>query len=128
MEGTTSLRDLITSIARERGLSLAYDTHYDANNWELCWWQGNTFCSVDVQPYPDGRIDISALQTIYPLFPRLLAWAWQSIPMFPTLGHTQREALGTVTWPCPPDQLRELIGRGLPPNNSFKPNPLRGSA
>ncbi len=128
MEDSSSLRDLIIAIASERGLSLAYDTHYEANNWELSWWQDSVRCSLDVQPYPNGRIEVTLLGTTYPFLPKLLAWARQWIPMFPVLGSTQRTPLGSLQWPCSPNQLRELLGSGLPPNNSFKPKPLRGSA
>ena len=128
MQADSSLKDLLTEIAQERGLALAHDTHYDAGNWELSWWHGRARHALDVQPYPDGRLDVSSVITSYPALPRLLAWSARAIPLFPSFGRVQRNLLGQVRWPCPPLFLRQLIDQGLPPNNSFKPNPLRGSA
>ena len=106
MEEVSALRDLITAIAREHGLLVACDTHYDASNFELFWWQGVVRHSVDVQPYPDGRLTVTAIQTAYPAFPRFWAWAKRSIPLFPAPWHIRRQPLGALSWPCPPDQLR----------------------
>jgi hypothetical protein len=128
MQIDPSLKELISAVALERQVSLAHDTHYDADNWELFWWSESVRLSVDVQPYPDGRLEVSYVRTGYPFLPRLLAWAWRSIPMFPNLGRSQREFLGCLPWPSPPAKLRDLMDPVLPPNNSFKPNPLRGSA
>ena len=128
MQADPQLKELLSVIALERRLSLAHDTHHDAQNWELSWWLGPVRHSIDVQPYPGGRLDVSHVRTSYPLLPRLIAWARRSVPMFPIIGNSQREFLGSLQWPCPPHQLRQLVDPELPPNNSFKPNPLRGSA
>lgn len=116
MNKAPTLKDLLTKLAKERGLRLVFDTHYDAGNFEVVWWRGSARHAIDVQPYPDGRVAVTALQTTYPAFPRLLAWARRSIPMFPELGRTQRKHLGSIECPCPPEQLRELIEKGLPPH------------
>ena len=128
MQADSSLEDLLTAIAHERDLALAHDTHYDAGNWELRWWHGRARHAIDVQPYPEGRLDVSSVVTSYPLLPRLLAWAGRAVPLFPFQGRVQRKLLGQLQWPCPPTLLRQLLDQGLPPNNSFKPKPLRGSA
>ena len=128
MQTDSLLKELIAEIATDRGLSFAHDTHYDAQNLELSWWQGRVRHSINVQPYPSGRLEVSHIRTSYPLFSRLLAWARRAIPVFPQMGSSRHEHLGRLQWPCPPAQLRELIDPVLPPNNSFKPKPLRGSA
>ena len=128
MQADPSLKELLATIALERHLSLAHDTHYDAKNWELSWWQGPVWHSIDVQPNPDGRLEVSHIRTSYPLLPRLLAWARRSVPMFPATSKSKHQFLGSLQWPCPPDQLRQLIDPALPPNNSFKPNRHQGGA
>jgi hypothetical protein len=49
----------ITAVAKQHGLAVAYDTHYDAFNIELRWWSGNELHRVDFQPYPEGHVVIT---------------------------------------------------------------------
>ena len=127
MEESVSLADLVAEVARERVLDVAHDTHYDANNWVLRWWEGSVLCEINIQPYPDGRVEVALLRTTYLFLPRLLAWARRTVPMFPQLAATQRTLLGSTRGPGPALQVRELIERGLPPNNSINRTPLRGA-
>ncbi len=113
MENAPSLRPLIESIAHERGLSVAHDTHYDAGNWQLWWWEGGIRQAVDVQPYPDGGIEVARLSTRYPVLPKLLAWARRAIPMFPETGRTEYQRLARLQSP-PMERLRDAIEAGLP--------------
>jgi len=113
VENTPSLRPLIESIAHERGLSVAHDTHYDAGNWQLSWWEGGARQAVDVQPYPDGWIEVARLSTHYPVLPKLLAWARRTIPLFPETGRTEYQRLARLQRP-PVERLRDAIEAGLP--------------
>lgn len=113
MENAPSLRPLIESIAHERGLSVADDTRYDAGNWQLSWWEGGIHQAVDVQPYPDGWIEVARLSTHYPVLPKLLAWARRTIPMFPEMGRTEYQLLARLQSP-PVERLRDAIKAGLP--------------
>ena len=116
MQRDPALHQLITHIAQEHGLRVVYDTHYDAFNWEIRWWNGGVLYAVDIQPYPEGRVEVSRLRTQYPLVPRLLAWATGAIPMFPQMGRITREPLATLTWPSEGARLRKLVALELPCN------------
>ena len=113
MENAPSLRLLFESIAHERGLSVAHVTHYDAGNCQLSWWEGRTRQAVDVQPYPDGWIEVARLSTHYPVLPKLLAWARRTIPMFPETGRTEYQRLARLQSPSV-ERLRDAIEAGLP--------------
>ena len=112
VENAPSLCPLIESIAHERGLSVAHDTHYDAGNWQFWWWEGAIHRALDVQPYPDGRIEVAHLSTRYPVLPKLLAWARRAIPFFPEMGRADRQLLVRLQSP-PMERLRDAIEAGL---------------
>ena len=112
VENAPSLCPLIESIAHERGLSVAHDTHYDAGNWQFWWWEDAIHRALDVQPYPDGRIEVACLSTRYPVLPKLLAWARRAIPF-----SRRWDAPSANCWyacKAPPmERLRDAIEAGL---------------
>ncbi len=116
MQRDPELHQLVTLFARQHGLRVVYDTHYDAFNWEIRWWVDGVLNAVDIQPYPEGWIDVSRLRTRFPMLPRLLAWAQRVVPMFPQWDRTTREPLARLAWPSEAARLRELIALELPHN------------
>jgi hypothetical protein len=82
----TKLEQTLKAQAARYGLCLAYDTHYDAENWELSWWQGNVLHRLDFQPMDSGEIQVHHYLDKFPGLPRLLQWAHNTIPMFPYLA------------------------------------------
>ena len=109
-----ALHQLITAIAREYDLRVEYDTHYDAFNWEILWWADNVLNAVDIQPFPEGWLEVSRLRTHYPLWPRLLAWMQGVVPTLPVGDRTTREPLARLAWSCESKRLREIILAELP--------------
>jgi hypothetical protein len=103
------LHQLIADLAQERGLRVEYDTHYDAFNWEVRWWADDVLHVLDIQPYPEGRIEVSRRRTCYPWLPRLATWASKVIPMFPELGRSTREPVATLAWPSESARLRDVV-------------------
>lgn len=114
MRRDPALHQLITAIAREYGQRVVYDTHFDAFNWEIRWWTDGVLNAVDIQPCPEGRIEVTRLRTRYPTLPRLLAWARRILPMFPQWGITTRDPLARLVWPSDVGRLREVIVSELP--------------
>jgi len=109
MRRDPALHQLIADLASERGLRVEYDTHYDAFNWEIRWWTDDVLHVLDIQPYPDGRIEVSRRRTRYPLLSRLIAWARNVIPMLPDLGRSTREPVATLRWPSESARLRDVV-------------------
>jgi hypothetical protein len=114
MEEGSSIHETLSAIASEHRLPLHRDTHYDAQNARLSWWRAAVLHSVDVQSYPDGRIEVTHVRTTYPFLPRSMAWARRWIPLFPIMGRSQREHIGSLDSPCSPEQVRALIEPALP--------------
>jgi hypothetical protein len=109
MHRDPTLHQLIAELASKRGLRVEYDTHYDALNWEIRWWADDVLHALDIQPYPDGRIEVSRRRTRYPWLPRLVAWARNVIPMFPDVGRSTREPVATLAWPSESARLRDVV-------------------
>ena len=123
-----SLHKILEDIASQRGLLLAYDTHYDTGNLELSWWRGKTRHRLDFQPLHVGPLQVTHLVDTYPFLPKLLLWCRRHVPLFPVLPKVHSHALGSLSEPYAREGVEELIINVLPPNDSFKPTPLRGAA
>ena len=122
------LHEILVTITSLRGLSLAYDTHHDAGNLVIAWWQGRSRHRLDFQPLRGEPLQVTHLLDTYPFMPRLLHWCRRYIPMVPVSSKEQWQVLGTLSEPYSEESVEELIVGVLPPNNSSKPKPLRGSA
>jgi len=114
MQHDPALHQLVMLVAREHGLRATYDTHYDAFNWQISWCEGNDLHAVNVQPYPDGAVELSRVRTRLPLLPRLLAWAMRVVPMLLRWRRTTHEPLARFAWPAESARLREAIVSELP--------------
>jgi hypothetical protein len=93
----TELAEAVEAIARDSGLTVAYDTHYDAGNVALSWWTGKKLNRLDFQPLHDAEIQVTFLTDAYPVLPRLLRWARRSIPLFPHIAKTEYRVLGNLS-------------------------------
>jgi hypothetical protein len=112
-EVPTELVEVIKSLAAERHLGVAHDTHYDAFNWELQWWTGRELHRLDFQPWPDDRVLVFHTVETYPAFAKLLRWAWRSIPLFPNVAKAKSTPRGELAPGVPKEQyamrIRELL-------------------
>ncbi|WP_440224808.1 hypothetical protein ACQQ2N_06115 [Dokdonella sp. MW10] len=96
MHAHSDLPAIAASMASAAGVSLGHDTHFDAFNWTLDWWEGATHHVIDLQPWPDGRLEVRKCTTRYPWPGRFLAWCRSFIPMFPYLGRGDSRHLGDL--------------------------------
>jgi len=119
MRRDPTLHQLLGDLASKSGLRVEYDTHYDAFNWEIRWWTDDGLHVLDIQPYPDGRIEVSRRCTRYPLLSRLIAWARNVIPMLPDLGRSTREPVATLRWPSESARLRDVLESELALADNF---------
>lgn len=122
-----SLCKILEAIASQRRLHLAYDTHYDAGNIELSWWQGKTRHRLDFQPLHAEPLQVSHLTDTYPFLPKQLLWCHRYVPLFPVLPKVQRHILCSLPKPYAKEKVEQLILRVLPHNDPFKPKALRGA-
>ncbi|MET0289480.1 MAG: hypothetical protein ABW178_07625 [Pseudoxanthomonas sp.] len=113
---TESFWEAVTAVADKHKLAVARDTHYDALNAELYWWSGTTRHAIDLQPYPDGRLQILYLRTRYRFPSRLVAWAGDWLPMFSRRLPAERQVLAELEAPWSSDQVDALISSTLRTN------------
>ena len=95
------------------GLRLAFDTHYDAQNWELSWWRGRTLHRLDFQPLGTGKCAVTHYRDQFRLLPRFLRWAHYAIPMFPYAARVSANSPTTILFPVEERDVSALILKGL---------------
>lgn len=99
--------------ANRNGVRLAFDTHYDAQNWRLSWWQGATLNCLDFQPLEHGELSVSRSKSKFKFLPRLLHWAHNTIPMFPYLAQVERSNLGTERFPLQETTIASFVSSSI---------------
>jgi hypothetical protein len=106
---TRELDAAIEEVAKQRGLRIARDTHYDASNVEVSWWRENQLHRIDFQPYPEGHVVVTYLIDSYPFVGRVLYYAWRTLPMFPYVGQREHKHLGQLDPPFGSRDLRAEV-------------------
>ncbi len=92
----TNIETIFRLIAAVRGLRLGYDTHYDAHNYVLSWWQGAIHHRLDFQPMDDSLV-VTHLTDRYKFLPRLCYWLYCIIPeVFRFPPAVEFTAMGTI--------------------------------
>jgi hypothetical protein len=91
--------DRLKRFAKENGYRFAYNTHYDAYNCEVSWWNGRILNHIDFQPVEDGLIVVNLIQLHYRFLPKILYWAHRKIPMFPFLAQSTFARVGDLRNP-----------------------------
>lgn len=91
------------------GVKISFDTHYDAQNWELSWWNGNTHHRMDFQPLERGEISITHYKDHFPCLPKLFYWAHNAIPMFPYYARVEWNNLVKKHFPLEEAEVRAFI-------------------
>ena len=117
---TSALASLLAVEAAGHRLTLARDTHYDANNLELSWWQGRIYHRIDFQPMLSGDIRVTHYRDQYPFLPKLLCWLRNYVPLFPSVARVEWESVGSVSAPFEAASIRTLLESVLPHDSSFK--------
>jgi hypothetical protein len=118
----STLASILAVEGAGRGLTLAHDTHYDANNLELLWWQGRICHRIDVQPMLSGEVAVTHDRDHDPLRPTRLCWLPHDVPLFPVVARVECESVGAVAAPFEAASLRRLLKAVLPHNNSLQPD------
>jgi len=93
-----ALEVAINCVANERHFRVAFDTHYDAGNYEIEWWRGKTRYRLDFQPIPEAIVSVTMHQDDFRFFPKFLAWAWRTIPMFPYTAKISHKTLSDLVY------------------------------
>jgi len=106
---SAKLEQILKAQAGRFGLRLAHDTHYDAENWELSWWQGNVLHRLDFQPMDSGEIQVHHHRDKFPGLPRLLRWAHNAIPMFPYLAKMEWSKVAVLQSPLDETAVLQCI-------------------
>jgi len=85
---------VLKTVAAEKGLGLAHDTHYDGFDWELRWWSGQSLHRLNFQPWLDEKLLVSRTGETYPSPARLVRWGSTFVPFFPQVAEIDGTPLG----------------------------------
>jgi len=76
---THKMHSIFSEIAAVHGLRFGYNTHYEAYNYQLDWWEGRDHHRLDFQPINEFLI-VTHLTDRYKFLPRVSYWLYNSIP------------------------------------------------
>jgi len=110
---STELGSFLKKESLRLNLHIGHDTHYDAMNWELSWWQGKVLHRLDFQPLEDNSLTITHLREYFKYLTRFLHWCHRYIPMFPYLAHITWNRVSTNTFPIKEDDISICITHSL---------------
>ena len=113
MDWVLSLKKPFQNVADKHGIHLAFDTHYDAFNYEFSVVKGREVHRVDFQPNLERNFVVTACRDRYPLLPRFLRFLHNVVPYFPHLADTTFERLGELSASLSEEQLESEISRYL---------------
>ncbi len=95
------------------GAHLAFNSHYDAQNWQLSWWRGATFHRLDFQPLDDRELSVTHYSDHFRFFPRVFRWAHQVIPLFPYLAQIELGSQVKSSFLLREEQIAAIVSRGV---------------
>ena len=101
--------------SRRLGAWLAFDTHYDAQNWVVWPWHGKVLHRLDFQPLDLERkeVAVTVYEDHFKFLPRFFRWAHRAIPMFPYVADIKSRRLATLRFPLEERQVAELVGTSI---------------
>jgi hypothetical protein len=113
IQDSQQLGTFLKSEAHRAGMRLAFDTHYDAQNWQLSWWRGSILHRLDFQPLGHGELAITHYKDHFRLLPKLMRWAHRAIPLFPYLARIEWSTLAKERFPLQETQIEAFVSRSV---------------
>ena len=93
----TCIREIFRETAVRHGMRLEYNTHYDAYNYVISWWDGTNHHRLDFQPIDDS-LAVTHYIDRYKRFQHICHWLHSRIPeIFPFPPSIQFMAIGTIS-------------------------------
>jgi hypothetical protein len=113
---STQLGEYLRNESSRLKLHLGHDTHYDAMNWELSWWQASVLHRLDFQPLEDDTVAITHHRAKFRYLPRMRYWLDCNIPeLFSWLPqpNTEWNCLSTVQFPLKEEDVSSYIAGAI---------------
>lgn len=79
------INNILNQLAVEYKLIIAKETHYDAINRELIWFEGNIQKRINLT-FMGDFIGVTYYKTLFTVCPKICLWLHNNFPMFPLLG------------------------------------------
>ena len=93
---TNKIDSIFREIATVHGLGFGYNTHYEAYNYQLDWWESRYHHRLDFQPINESMV-VTHMSDHYRLLPHVCYWLYKSIPeLFRFSPSVQSFQLGTI--------------------------------
>lgn len=109
MESVRDKSSIFKEVARESGVTMHHDTHYDALNFEFSRIAGNTILRLDFQPTENSSFIVTKYTDHFPIFPRLFRFLHNTVPFFPYLAEIRQEQVAEITADKEDSALKEEI-------------------
>lgn len=104
------LHNALVEIAIEYRLKFEKETHFEARNRELWWFRKSTLYRLNFEfIHDEPSILVFYYVDRFPIFPKLLAWCHDFIPMFPYYAKITWQQLPNFPLDLTKDEYKEKI-------------------
>jgi hypothetical protein len=107
------LGSVLERAASRVGAAFQFDTHFEAQNWQLSWWTGCSLHRLDFQPVSAQSVSVTHYEDHFRGFPRLLRWAHSVVPYFPYLARIECRRSHSISLPVEETELITLVDRAV---------------
>jgi hypothetical protein len=104
----SAIDSVLQKIADEFKLRLARNTHYEATNRELRWFEKNVQKRMNFT-FDGKEVSVTFYKDIFPFAPRLFIWCHNNLPMFRYFARIEWQALERL----PPDASENFYSSKL---------------
>ena len=109
IDNSQQLGAFLRAEAHRWGLMLGVDTHYEAGNWVLSWWNGRHRHRLDFQPIGDRGLAITHYADHVPWIPGAVAKLLDALGPFSDLARTEWTALEKAHFPIEEQRVQSHI-------------------
>ena len=113
IEDSQQLGTFLKAEASRVGAHVSFDTHYDAQNWQLLWWRGPTLHRLDFQPLEKRELSITHYRDHFRFLPHFFRWAHQNLPLFPYVAQIELSSLEKTSFPLQESQIAAFVSRSI---------------
>lgn len=119
IKSSDDLGVVLKNAAIRHGVECRFDTHFEAQNWELSWWDGKLWNRLDFQPCGIHGVTVTHYRDTYSFLPKFWRWAHRHIPYVPYMAKIDFDGLGHIAMPAEEYKVLEVVDATITKRNAL---------